>query len=564
MTRAKDISKIVTDADLSGTLDVTGTATMGRLTVDGTATSNITSTSTTPLQLNGASIPTLRVNNTGGSVQTDIRSTTSEGLIRTSTNHSLVLGTNQIERMRITSAGNVGIGGSPNNWAGMNRTLELIGSSDVQLAIHANSDSLSDGDRIGEVAFFAGTTNTLPNVATIVGRVSGTDEAKGFLTFHCRDTDTGGLPQERMRITADGNVGIGDNSPDMTTVIAYSDAGTDFNANDFTGGLGIYNTDDTNNTSSAINFKGGSRHDVVRIGAVRTSNSTSTSSNSADFVVSTRHLASSLGERFRITSNGSVGIGTSSPSGRLSVIGSDNASQVYIGGATGTTSRGLRIATGSTGNQTNDIAILDAQSSTYGTLVFQTQSAERMRITSAGTIGFGSIAANNINNTISFTATGDGTHADHFWSFGTHYTSNNPPFYVINESATGVYLTHGGQSWTAHSDERIKENITSLENVLPDIVNIRCVKYNLKGQTATKIGFIAQDWETNFSEVVDENSRQVIESDGSLSFDTESESTAAVKALSYTETIPVLLKAIQELSAKNDALEARIVALETA
>jgi len=37
MTRAKDISKIVTDADLSGTLDVAGTVTAGGLTVNGTA-----------------------------------------------------------------------------------------------------------------------------------------------------------------------------------------------------------------------------------------------------------------------------------------------------------------------------------------------------------------------------------------------------------------------------------------------------------------------------------------------------------------------------------------------
>jgi len=36
MTRAKDISKIVTDADLSGTLDVTGTVTAGAVAVDGT------------------------------------------------------------------------------------------------------------------------------------------------------------------------------------------------------------------------------------------------------------------------------------------------------------------------------------------------------------------------------------------------------------------------------------------------------------------------------------------------------------------------------------------------
>ena len=40
MTRAKDISKIVTDANLSGTLDVTGTVTAGGLTVDGSVNVN--------------------------------------------------------------------------------------------------------------------------------------------------------------------------------------------------------------------------------------------------------------------------------------------------------------------------------------------------------------------------------------------------------------------------------------------------------------------------------------------------------------------------------------------
>ena len=117
-------------------------------------------------------------------------------------------------------------------------------------------------------------------------------------------------------------------------------------------------------------------------------------------------------------------------------------------------------------------------------------------------------------------------------------------------------MSHGGNSFQSHSDERIKENITSLGTVLPDIKNIRCVKYNLKGNSDIKIGFIAQDWESKFSEVVDEdNSRQVIESDGSISMDTNSESTTKVKAMSYTETIPVLLKAIQELSAEVEKLK---------
>ena len=53
MTRAKDISKIITDADLSGTLDVTGVLTAdsnvviaGNLTVNGSTVTN-SSTNTT-------------------------------------------------------------------------------------------------------------------------------------------------------------------------------------------------------------------------------------------------------------------------------------------------------------------------------------------------------------------------------------------------------------------------------------------------------------------------------------------------------------------------------------
>src|SRR5210317_1526018 len=41
MTRAKDISKIVTDANFGGTLDVTGTVTAGGLSVDNGAVSRL-------------------------------------------------------------------------------------------------------------------------------------------------------------------------------------------------------------------------------------------------------------------------------------------------------------------------------------------------------------------------------------------------------------------------------------------------------------------------------------------------------------------------------------------
>jgi hypothetical protein len=112
--------------------------------------------------------------------------------------------------------------------------------------------------------------------------------------------------------------------------------------------------------------------------------------------------AGTLTERLRITSAGLVGIGTSAPTAPLTVIGANNATQAIFGGLVGTTDRGLRIATDVlSGN--NDIAILDAQFST-GTLAFQTASTERMRITSTGNVGIGTNAPAGSLNVSSNTA----------------------------------------------------------------------------------------------------------------------------------------------------------------
>ena len=261
-------------------------------------------------------------------------------------------------------------------------------------------------------------------------------------------------------------------------------------------------------------------------------------------------------EKMRIDGNGNVGIGDTSPENNSNFIAltvtstsGTGGGQVYV------QSSSVNSVFGADNNSSDPKSIV--QTVTSHPLRLGTNNTERMRITSGGNISLGANTTSNIETTILMTMTGNGTHADHFWEVGPHYTGDTPAFYTINESGTGVVLTHGNNSWSSHSDERIKENITSLENVLPDLKNVRCVKYNLKGQTDTKIGFIAQDWESKFPEVVDENSRQVIESDGSLSFDTKSESTTKVKVMQYTETIPVLLKAIQELEARIATLESK-------
>ena len=68
--------------------------------------------------------------------------------------------------------------------------------------------------------------------------------------------------------------------------------------------------------------------------------------------------------------------------------------------------------------------------------------------------------------------------------------------------------------------------------------NVFVIEYNLKSDKnkGKKIGFIAQDWENDFAPIITKDD------DGLL-------------GMKYTETIPVLLKAIQELKAEIEILK---------
>ena len=119
--------------------------------------------------------------------------------------------------------------------------------------------------------------------------------------------------------------------------------------------------------------------------------------------------------------------------------------------------------------------------------------------------------------------------------------NNQNNFNIRNQDNTGVKCDNGDTAWTTASDERIKKNITILENNLEKLSNIRPVSYHYNNDNDSRqkrIGFIAQDWVGVQPEVV-------------------STSDPDEYGLRYTETIPVLCGAIQELVARVAALENR-------
>ena len=128
---------------------------------------------------------------------------------------------------------------------------------------------------------------------------------------------------------------------------------------------------------------------------------------------------------------------------------------------------------------------------------------------------------------------------------GQNSNSKSLRFYSGATESAGAQLSAGGTSFTTYSDERLKKNIKDIGSVLDKIKDIRCVTYLRKDIENFKetIGFVAQDFVNKFDQVLDSSKLK----------DTDEEESLGIK---YTETIPILLKAIQELSAKVEALEA--------
>ena len=134
----------------------------------------------------------------------------------------------------------------------------------------------------------------------------------------------------------------------------------------------------------------------------------------------------------------------------------------------------------------------------------------------------------------------------------------------------------GLTAWQNVSDERLKTNVKTLDGSLEKVLKLRGVQYdytnvnfpgvNLSG--TDNIGFIAQEVEKVFPEIVREAFIYGTEKIGTTGFQTKKLS-YKVKTLGYSSLIPVLVEAIKEQQkiideqkAKNIELEARISKLE--
>jgi hypothetical protein len=244
-----------------------------------------------------------------------------------------------------------------------------------------------------------------------------------------------------------------------------------------------------------------------------------------------------------------VGIGTASPSQKLQVGGS-----IYMSAGNGTA---VSWASDLSSHYVKfDSTLNGLIMQGFGGLAFYTGGAnERMRIDSSGNLLVGTTSALNAISTIQnagggqLTLRNSTTASGRYWSIGSDSSSS---FIVYNNSGVGAYINYGGTAWIANSDERLKDIIEPIADGLAKVNTLRAIigAYKSDEEKTRRPFLIAQDVQAVLPEAVDASNPDKL-------------------GLAYSEVIPLLVAAMQELSAKNDALEtanaafeARLAALE--
>jgi hypothetical protein len=351
------------------------------------------------------------------------------------------------------------------------------------------------------------------------------------LSFYSGTAGAGSL-SERMRITSSGNVGIG------TTAPAGGISGTEVALEISNPNVGVLAL-----TSLAAS---GRKYQIY-------------SSNDGSLYF---RDGTTGNQRFNIQYTGNVGIGTTAPTGQLSIKNqisngaNPTTSYAATNGVDGQNFFNGYYASNSDGAGTYpryfDIVSIGSPDGTNGSsnirfftngIANNSAAIERVRITGGGTLAIN--GSQDVNNGFL-----DKISIGHLsGSYGWIQTWNATALY-LNKVGNAVYA--GTQRIDNNSDARIKNNVQKIENALNVVLSLNGKKYNMLDEdNILRYGFIAQEVEPYLKDFVTHSDRKFEK--GNLKIEnllTLENSGSAWAAL--------LVEAIKELNQKITNLEAQI------
>jgi len=431
------------------------------------------------------------------------------------------------ERMRIDSSGQVGIGTSspvsPLEIATTNKLGSTFTGTTNGEGLTVTQTNYTAGNYVSLVeAAFDDSGDVNPNV-----RIGAMFDGSGAnLAFGTSNSYGSGITNTAMFINSSGNVGIGTSSPSASLHVAGTIVDNPAAVGVLAGQINNFgNVKLVGSAGGYIDFTDTSANQKGRILYTISDNSMSFRTNGAN-------------ERMRIDSSGNVGIGTSSPTQKLTVT---NGYGIFEG-----------IKVGQNGTDI-DSTFLGANS----LLAFKLNGTERMRIDSSGNVLVGTTSTDMLANdgfTLNERGFLDIARAGNLSLRLTRKNTNGHIADFRRASTTVGYInvTTTSTSYVTSSDYRLKENVTGITDGIERVKQLNPSRFNFIADADTTVdGFLAHEAATVVPEAVT-GEKDAVDADGNPDY----------QGIDQAKLVPLLTAALQEAITKIEDLEARVATLE--
>jgi hypothetical protein len=439
-----------------------------------------------------------------------------------------LFGASFAERMRITSAGNVGIGTA---------TIE----SGFKLHVTGNGFFSPSSGTVGKVV--------VDNVdqRLVLGSYYEAGIGQNSFISSTNNAETGNLAlafrtgtTERMRIDASGNVGIGTSSPasilDLNTVTASGvHVPISLSANNS-------NAAKTNYTQIGFGISqglAGSETGGFELKALRNNSSVYLAQYAGAAGAATWKFYTEGTERMRIDTNGNVGIGAAGAASiRLTLTAASDASPYQL--RLGHTGNSYDIGR----NASSGLLAFYGTQSGYNGYIFGGVNGERMRIDANGDV---MVNRTTIGSSGQYSADFPGTtRRGASYNNTESFNGSNFVSFVDEGAVVGTIVQNSASTvnYATSSDYRLKENVIYDWDATTRLKQLKPARFNFITDDATVDGFLAHEAATVVPEAVTGTKDEV-----------DDEGKPVMQGIDQSKLVPLLVKTILELEARITALE---------